>query len=37
VYKIVFKVGVDRRGVPPTRLHDLRHTYAVLSLTVGAH
>ena len=24
-------------GIPPARLHDLRHTFAVLSLSAGAH
>ena len=26
---------VDRAGVPPIRLHDVRHTYATLSLDAG--
>jgi integrase len=31
------KPAVAAVGIAPTRLHDLRHTYAVLSLSAGAH
>jgi integrase len=32
-YRNVFKPAVRRAGLPPTRLHDLRHTFASLMLT----
>jgi integrase len=32
-----FKVLVRRTGVPPIRLHDLRHTHATLALKAGVH
>jgi integrase len=34
-YRNVFKPAVRRAGLPPTRLHDLRHTFASLNLTAG--
>jgi integrase len=37
LYKNLFKPAVAAVGIAPTRLHDLRHTYAVLSLSAGAH
>jgi integrase len=37
LYKNLFKPAVAAVGLAPTRLHDLRHTYAVLSLSAGAH
>jgi integrase len=32
-YRNIFKPAVRRAGLPPTRLHDLRHTFASLMLT----
>jgi integrase len=34
-YKNVFIPAVARAGLPPTRLHDLRHTFATLQLRNG--
>jgi integrase len=36
-YANYFRPAVAAVGLAPTRLHDLRHTYAVLSLSAGAH
>ncbi|MDZ4250684.1 MAG: site-specific integrase, partial [Candidatus Nanopelagicales bacterium] len=33
----VFKSEVQRLGLPPIRLHDLRHTWATLALQSGVH
>ncbi len=30
-------VAIDRAGLPPIRLHDLRHTWATLALQAGVH
>ncbi len=32
-----FRSAAQRAGVPPIRLHDLRHTWATLALTAGVH
>jgi integrase len=34
-YRNVFKDACTQAGLPPLRLHDLRHTYASISLTRG--
>lgn len=34
-YKNVFVPAVERAGLPPTRLHDLRHAFATLQLRNG--
>jgi integrase len=33
----MFKRLTDAAGVPPIRLHDLRHTSATLALAAGVH